>query len=114
MMLQAVGEGTKMAYHMMWDALIYFLIHDWMLVLGLLTFFLVMAIIEFFFTGRWTMLGSVLYNYFYYGILFLIGLMFGPEIFANNWVDLLLFVVYAISFTWVGIILTRTGVQNRR
>lgn len=112
-MFQAVDFGTKMAAHMLWDGLINFLVHDWLLVLGILTFFLLISIIEFVLTGRWAMLGSVLYNYLYYGILFLIGLIFGPEIFTNDWADLLFFIVYAISFTWVGIILTRTGIRYR-
>lgn len=112
MALKAVDDGTKMAYRMMWNALINFLIHDWHLVLGILTFFLVIAIIEFLLTGRWAMLGSVLYHYIYYGILFLIGLIFGPEIFTNGWIDLLLFVVYAVSFTWVGVILVRIGIRR--
>ncbi len=112
-LFQAVDNGTKMAAHMLWDALINFLVHDWLLVLGILTFFLVIAIIEFLTTGRWAMLGSVLYHYIYYGILFLIGLIFGPEIFTNDWADLLFFVVYAISFTWVGIILSKTGIRGR-
>ena len=113
MMFQAVDDGTKMAVHMLWDALIYFLIHDWLLVLGILTFFLLISILEFFMTGRWAMLGSVLYHYFYYGILFLIGLIFGPDIFTNDWADLLFFVVYAVSFIWVGILLTRVGIRHR-
>lgn len=112
-MYQAVDNGTKMAYHMMWNALITFLMQDWLLVLGILTLFLVVAILKFLTTGRWTMLGSVLYNYTYYGILFLIGLIFGPEVFANDWIDLLLFVVYIISFTWVAIVLSSTGIQRR-
>jgi len=113
MIFQAIDDGTKMAVHMLWDVLIYFLVHDWPLVLGILTFFLVIAVIEWLTTGRWAMLGSVLYNYFYYGILFLIGLIFGPDIFTNDWADLLFFVVYAVSFTWVGILLTRIGIRHR-
>jgi hypothetical protein len=113
MILKAFDGGTKMAYRMMWDALISFLMHDWFLVLGILTFFFVIAIINFFITGRWAMLGSVLYHYIYYGILFLLGFIFGPEIFANGWIDLLLFVIYAVSFTWVGIILARAGIRHR-
>ncbi len=113
MMFKAMDDGTKTAYHMMWDMLLYFLIHDWLLVLGLLTFFLVIATTEFLFTGRWAMLGSVLYNYCYYGLLFLVGLIFGPEVFANYWIDLLLFAIYAVSFAWIGIILTQIGIRHR-
>lgn len=113
MMMQASAEGTKIAVEMIWNALIYFLIHDWVLVLALITFFLAIAIFEFLLTGRWAMLGSVLYNYIYYGFLFLLGSIFGPDIFANDWIDLILFIVYAISFTLVGVILNKTGVRRR-
>lgn len=110
---QLFDNALKGAYRMMWDLLINFLTHNWLLVLGLLTLFLVLAIIELFLTGRWAMLGRVLYSYTYYGILFLVGLVFGPEIFANDWVALLLLLVYAVSFVWVGVVLNRTGIRRR-
>lgn len=112
-MLQIFDDATKRAYHMMWDILINFLTEHWLLVIGVLTFFLILAVVEYFTTGHWAMLGRVLYSYIYYGILFLIGLIFGPEIFANDWIDLLLFTVYVVSFIWVGMILNKTGIRRR-
>lgn len=113
LLMNAVDEGTKKAYHMMWDILINFLTQHWLLVIGALTFFLLLAVVEYFSTGRWAMIGRVLYSYIYYGILFLTGLIFGPEIFANDWIDLLLFLVYVVSFIWVGMILNGTGIRRR-
>lgn len=112
-MIKSFENGTIQAYKILWSIFMEFLSQNWGWVIALLAMILVFAFVEYLITGRWTNLGSVLYSYIYYGILFIIGLIFGPEIFANNWIDLILFVVYGISFIWVRGLLSRSGIRRR-
>lgn len=111
-MFQIFDEATRKAYHMLWDMLIAFLVANWGWVLVGLVVILLFAFFEYLATGRWATLGSVLYTYIYYGFLFLAGLVFGPELFANDWIKLLLLVVYVVSFLWVRMILNGTGIRK--
>jgi len=104
-MMQIFAEATPKAYHMIWDIFMTFLAQNWPWVIVLLVMILTFAFLEYLITGEWADLGTVLYSYTYYGLLFLIGLVFGPEIFANDWIDLILFMVYVGSFLWVRILL---------
>ncbi len=110
-MLNAIDEGTKQAYRIISDALIEFLAEHWLYTIGILAVILIYAFMKFIFTGRWKTLGSVLYTYTYYGILFIISLIFGPEVFANDWFKLVLFLAYVISFVWVGYILDKSKIR---
>jgi len=58
------------------------------------------------------MLGSVLYNYFYFGILFVITLIFGPDVFANDWFKIVLFIIYVVCFISVGKLLKKAGIRR--
>lgn len=111
-MIDAFAKATAQAYRMFWDIFMTFLAQNWFWVIALLVMILVFTFLEYLMTGRWANLGSVLYSYTYYGILFLIGLIFGPETFANDWIDLILFIVYVVSFIWVRIVLNRTGIRR--
>lgn len=99
---KAFEEATKMAYHRIWEILLILLKEHWGLVLIVLFIVLVAAFVRYMVTGRWAILGSVLYNYFYFGILFVITLIFGPEIFASDYIKILFLVLYVICFTMVG------------
>ncbi len=58
--------------------------------------------------GRWGSLGSLLYNFFYFGILFIIGLFWGPEIFINDYFGFACAVVlYPICYFAAGVVLDR-------
>jgi hypothetical protein len=107
-MLAAIGEAQKEAYKTCWDSLILVLKDHWCFALVLL---LVLFLVSFFkaIFGRWGMLGSFLYNVFYFGILFLIGLIFGSDIFANTFFDIFLAVLYIFCYSLVGIILRKMG-----
>ncbi len=63
--------------------------------------------------GRWGMFGSLLYNFLYFGTLLLVGLIFGPDIFANNCFDLFTFMLYVTCFILVRITLNKTGFRKR-
>ncbi len=109
--LNMIDQSQKQAYQMIWSAVIQLLMEHGGLVIGFLAFILLLAIFEYFMTRRWTMLGSVLYSYIYWGIIFLITLIFGPDIFANDWFKIVLVIVYGLSFYLVGQILKETGIR---
>ena len=111
-MLNSFTEGTLWAYRMLWDALLTFLAQNWFITLLFLTIVLVAAIVRYFMTGRWKTLGSVLYTYFYFGIMFIIGLIGGPDVYASEYFPVVGLVVYIISFSIVGFILMTTGIRR--
>lgn len=64
--------------------------------------------------GRWRMFGSLLYNFLYFGTLLLVGLIFGPDIFSNNYFDIFTFMLYITCFILVGISLNKMGFRKHR
>lgn len=112
MFLNAIDEGTRQAYRMIWNGITQFLVEHWGWVIVALVSIFVLSVLNYFATGRWAMLGSVLYNYLYFGTLFVITLIFGPEAFANDWFKIVLFVVYVVCFILVGKILRKTGIRR--
>ena len=111
-LFQQFGEATAKAFRMIWDIGMAYLAEHWIAVIvGLVVIFLV-ALIRAFVTGRWAMLGSVVYNYLYLGALFVIGLIFGPELFANDYFKIALAVLYIVCFILTGIFLNRIGVRK--
>lgn len=103
-MLSAIGEAEKEAYQIIWDYLMSFLSENWLKVILFLVALLVISFVRALF-GRWGMFGRVMYNYLYWGTLFILGLIFGPKIFANIFIDVLLFILYLICYKLVGKIL---------
>ncbi len=107
-----INEGKKEAAQILWDILISFF-HQYILfflaiVISLLIFSFTKAVL-----GRWGMLGSVLYNILYFGILFIVGSIWGPSIFVSNYFHLACTVVlYPICYQIVGFILNTTGLRR--
>lgn len=112
-LLKTFGEATAHAYRIIWDAFITLLWQHWIITVCVLILVLVAATVRAVTTGRWGWLGSVLYNYFYFGTLFVVGLIWGPEIFANDYFEIALVILYIVCFSLVGIILTKTGLRRR-
>ncbi|HEV7702314.1 MAG TPA: hypothetical protein VGO63_02640 [Candidatus Paceibacterota bacterium] len=110
--LDAIDEGTKQAYRMIWNAVKQLLIEHWGFVIVALVSILILAVLNYLATGRWAMLGSVLYNYFYFGILFIVTLIFGPDVFANDWFKIVLFIIYVVCFISVGNLLKKAGIRR--
>ena len=106
-----IDESTKQAYRMIWSYLVEYLKVHWGFVIIALVSVLLFAIAEYFITGRWKTLGRVLYSYIYWGIVFVITLMFGPEVFANDWFKIVLVLVYGLSFWLVGKILKKAQIR---
>jgi hypothetical protein len=113
-MFKAFDDATIKAYQMMWNILLSLLATYWLQITIVLILLLVAAFIKFLVTGRWAMLGSILNSYIYWGTLFVIGLLFGPGIFANDYFKILLVILYAISLTIVRVILNNTGIRGVR
>ena len=111
-LLDAVDAGTKTAYHWIWTDINQLLIEHWLIVTFFLIVLLLVAVARYFITGRWAMLGSVLYNYLYFGVLLIIALAFGSDVFASDYFKIVLVVLYIVCFTIVGIFLKKTGIRQ--
>lgn len=113
MFINAIDGGTKKAYQMYWYILISFLSQYWLLVTTILVMLFVVALVNAL-AGRWGMLGSVLYNYLYFGILFIVGLIWGSDIFVSNFFSVVCTILlYPVCYILTGIILTKTGLRRR-
>lgn len=110
-MLGRFAEETAKAFRMFWDIGMTYLSEHWVAILGWLFVIFVFALVRAFVTGRWAMLGSVVYNYLYFGILFLVGLIWGPEVFANDYFKIFLAILYGVCFWATGRFLKKIGVR---
>lgn len=90
-----------------------FLTVHWMAVVMFLTIIFVIALVRAF-SGSWAMLGRVLYNSLYFGTLFIIGLIKGPEVFVNWYFEVFcVILLYPICYFLVGRVLDFLGVTRR-
>lgn len=101
LLLNAFQDATVKAYQMLWNILITFLKAHWVGFGEILLTFLAVATLVFLVTGRWAMLGSVLNRYFFFGALFVIGLVFGPKVFASDYFEIVWAVVSLAAFITV-------------
>jgi hypothetical protein len=109
---KAVEDGTLKAYRMLWDALLTFLSAHVIAVMLVMFIALIFTFLKAM-MGRWGSLGSLLYNIFYFGILFIIGLIWGPEVFANDVFNAACAVIlYPLCYIAVGMILDRMDVRR--
>ena len=109
--LNTIQEATIKDIQIAWSwAMSYLLAHLW-IVISILLIVLVYAVFRAF-MGHWWVLGSVLYNYLYWGSLLIFGLIWGPEIFASTYVDIGLFILYVLCYVAVGRILNKTGLRE--
>ncbi len=102
-----IEQGTKQAAEMLWLVVLSLLADHWLLVMSVLFIILITATAKAMF-GRWGLLGSVLYNFFYFGTLFVIGVIWGPQVFVSdyfNFAGTALF--YPICYFIVGLILRK-------
>lgn len=110
-LLKTIDSTTKSVYWVLWNTLLSFLIKHWMVVVTILIVTLIVAIIRAI-IGRWGMLGSVLYNYLYFGILFAVGLIWGSDVFVSNWFSVVCTVIlYPVCYFVVRLILEKTGLK---
>jgi hypothetical protein len=103
----AYTVGTINAVRMLWDALIKVLAQNWQSVMISLFIFFVIALLKAM-LGRWGTLCSLIYNLFYLGILLIIGLIWGPEVFVNDYFNMACAVIlYPICYWVTGFILDK-------
>ena len=106
-------KASKEATILIWSVIKSLLIEWWLLILVILFIFLIIAITKSLF-GKWGMLGSLLYNVIYFGILLLVVLIWGPEVFVNDYFSLATAVIlYPIIYLVVGLILAKLGGSRR-
>jgi hypothetical protein len=113
--LDAFDEGTKMVYQAFWHSLITYLSAHLIAAIFILIVIFVLAIARYLKTGRWAVLGSVLYWYFYLGVLLIIGLIWGSDIFVSDLFHLVgTIILNPICYFIVGVILDKTGLHKQR
>lgn len=107
LLLNAIDEGTKQAARMLWNILTIFLSEHWLAVL-LVLFVVFIAVTLKAMMGRWGSLGSFLYNFLYFGILLIIGLIWGPEVFVDDYFNATCVVIlYPVCYLVTGIIIKK-------
>jgi hypothetical protein len=110
-MLQTIDEIIRNYYHIFWDIFMSFISKHWGWILITLTCLLILAIVIAL-IGRWGFLGSLLYNYLYFGFLFILGLIKGPEIFLSEYFEILcLLILYPICYLTVRYILDKYSLR---
>lgn len=108
----AIDDSIKVWVRLFWDHAISALKEHWLLIVAILIVLFIFAFIKAK-QGWWGALGSYLYNFLYFGILLVVGLMFGPEVFVANWFAIVCTIIlYPICYKIVGIILDKTGVKK--
>ncbi len=109
----AIEEGNKQAARMLWGILQNFLLEHWFLSVGI--FFLLFSIATLkAVLGRWGSLGSLLYNFLYFSSLYLAGLIWGPEIFVNDFFNAVCAaILYPSCYLLVRYILNKAGLRRR-
>ena len=112
LLMETMDKASHEAARMLWSALLTFLGEHWIGVMVASFFILVFATLNAA-IGRWGMLGSVLYNALYFGILFIVGLIFGPDVFVSDVFHAACTVIlYPICYGVTGIILEKTGAKH--
>ena len=112
-LMGAADEAKKTVYQIYWDIFISFLAKYWAIVLIALVVILVVAVMRYAITGRWRMLGSVLYHDLYFGILFIVGSIFGSDIFVSSWFSMACtLILYPFCYWTVRVFLVKTGIKK--
>jgi len=107
-----IQETIKRGYQGIWNALISFLINNWLLILILLIAVFIVAVIVAFSRGP-RLLYKVIYNYLYFGIIFIIGLVYGSDIFVNNYFSLIcIIVLYPACYLLTRLISEKIGIKK--
>jgi len=112
--LEIFSEVYKQLAISLWSSVLSILSEYWLFFMTV--FFIILLIVSLkAMLGRWGSLGSFLYNFFYFGILFLICLILGPEIFVKNYFNTFCAIIlYPVCYRLVGIILERLGLIRHR
>jgi hypothetical protein len=111
--MNAYSDGQKRAAEIYWVSLMDFLSRHGVLVIVSLLTILVFAVIVYLISGLWSTLGSVLWHYLYFGMLFVAGLIWGPTIFVSDFFhEACTIILYPVCYFLVRVILTETGIRK--
>lgn len=113
-MFKTIEDSKAKAFCMIWDATIPYLLQNWLSVIGILIAVILFAFLTYLVTGRWFLLGRVLYTYLHIGIVILFGAIFGPELYANDIFEIANVLIYIVAFITVGSILDNLGIRKYR
>jgi hypothetical protein len=112
-LLKGVEDQLKDIVQGFWSSLLSFLAAHWLILLIIFFILFSIALIKAA-AGRWGTLGSLLYNSLYFLILFLMGVIWGPQIFVNDIFDAIrTILIYPLCYLIVGIILDKTGFRKK-
>jgi len=112
--LQDINKAQLHDAQLFWSALLVLLARYWLPIVGFLLFMLLVAIAEAL-MGRWGMLGSILYHYLYYSILFIVGLIWGSSVFVSDFYhEACTLILYPICYFVTGVILDKFNLRKRR
>jgi len=107
-----INETQKQIAYIFWSDLLALLVKHWLFITVAIFVILAVALVRSIF-GWWDMLGSILYHLLYFGILLVVGLIWGPEIFISDYFhEGCIIILYPICYFVVGLILDWTGVRN--
>ena len=112
---QSIEEGFELGqtifYTAIWGVITDFLADHLIITLVVLGALFIMATIRAL-SGRWDMLGKFLYWFLFFGTLFVIAAIFGPEIFAGTYAKIAVAILGIGTYLTVGRILDRTGLMR--
>lgn len=110
-MLSMYDKALRSVYHSAWDIFMSTIKEHWLLILSILLGLLIISIIIAL-MGRWGFFGSLMYNYLYFGVLFILGLIKGPEVFLNEYFEFFcILLLYPVCYKIVGIILDKLNLR---
>lgn len=113
LLINALPNAIIWVSKLIWEAIKVFIHDNLMSITIILSLVLLYAVLRAL-MGNWRLLGSVLYKYLYWGSGLLIAFVWGPEIYASDYIDIILYVVYLVCFTIVGIILRKSGFRKTK
>jgi len=113
MFIKTINDSQLYWARIFWSEFLLFLGKHWIPILAILIILIIIAIIKAL-MGYWGMLGSILYHYLYYGILLIIGLIWGADIFVSDlFHEICTIILYPVCYVLVRIILDKTGLRRK-
>jgi membrane-bound ClpP family serine protease len=100
------------ALNFTWSIINPILIDNWKFLLISIIILLIIATIKFFLTQQWGTLGSLLYNIFFFGIMYFIINKFGPDLILEDYFKTISFLIYFIGFFLTRIILKKLKIKS--
>ncbi len=113
MFIKGINESQLIWARLFWSSFLIFLKQNLSTIIIILSVLLVVSIIMAI-IGQWWLLGKVLYNYIYFGILLVVGLIWGSDVFLSDFFhEICTLILYPICYFIVGLILNSTGLHKK-